>query len=163
MRQCRDNFMKRQIDLLNKMKEKQAMKSATGSLQEHQKQLKEDQQRQQEQERQQALKAQQQQQRERDEKFEREKKEADKLRLKQEEEALNREVEHAVAGIPLFPDVESGYNSGIEQNEKQDNMSLMANVREQISDGNDQGNSNSVTNQVGTLILDPDVLFALSN
>ena len=95
--------MKRQKDLLNKIKEKQAMKSATGSLQEHQKQLKEDQQRQQEQERQQALKAQQQQQqRERDEKFEREKKEADKLRLKQEEEALNREVEHAVAAIPLL-------------------------------------------------------------
>ena len=111
MRKCRDNFMKRQKELLNKMKVKQAMKGATGLLQEHQKQLKEDQQRQQ------ALKAQQ-QQRERDEKFERDKKEADKLRQKQEEEALNKEVEQAVAeavaGIPLFPDVESGYNSGIE-------------------------------------------------
>ena len=39
----------------------------------------------------------------------------------------------------------------------------MPTEREQISDGNDQGNSNSVTKQVGTLILDPDVLFALQN
>ena len=132
MRKCRDNFLKRQKELLNKMKVKQAMKGATGLLQEQQKQLKEDQQRQQ-----QALKAQQ-QQRERDEKFERDKKEADKLRQKQEEEALNKEVEQAVAeaveGILLFPDVESGYNSGTEQNENEDKMSLMPTEREQIGD-----------------------------
>ena len=100
-----------------------------------------------------------------------------RLREKQEEEELNKEVQVAVSGIPLFPDMESGYQSGNEdmnRNGNEQENSARGNVREgsgivHQSSGivcerteTDKGNS-EVINQVGALIVDGDVLFALKN
>ena len=146
---CRTDFIKKQLDFLNKKKQKDAMKNATSLLQDQAKKAKEDQQRKEYERQQSELKAQEQRERE-----EREK-------LEKEEAALNREVEDAVAGavadIPLFAEGESGYNS--EQNDKDEYVTPI--MRE--DNGTVERNSNSVSSKVGKLIVDPDVLFALRN
>ena len=76
--------MQRQLEAIKRLKQQEAMKSATGMLVDKQKQL------QQEQQKQQTLKEQQREQHEREE---REQQEAERLREKQEQEELNKEVQ----------------------------------------------------------------------